>query len=450
MRRPTALVVDDVVDMAQTIANDLERKGFEATVALDGARAVSWVATEPVDVVITDLRLKGGDGLEVLHRVKEIDPAIPVIIMTAFGAIETAVEAMKQGAFSYIAKPFQLDDLHQIVASACRELLLSDENVALRAAVGETHCTRRLLGNSNVMRQLRGLVEKVAGSSAPVLVSGETGTGKELVSQAIHQDGPRAQGPFVAINCAALPEHILESELFGHARGAFTGATTVRKGLFAEANGGTIFLDEIGDMSLTLQAKLLRVLQSGEVRSVGSEAVRHVDVRCIAASHKDLASLVQQGLFRQDLYFRLDVLRVAVPPLRDRTEDIPLLIETFLARRQAAEKNTRLVGFSPDALDFLCAYSWPGNVRQLENLVERLSVIASSPLATAEETRAAIGPIAERDPFALVLKDPLPLAELSARYIDGVIAKVGGNKARAAEILGMDPSTLYRRFRQPS
>jgi two-component system response regulator HydG len=295
------------------------------------------------------------------------------------------------------------------------------------------------------MRQLRALIERVAGAGAPVLISGETGTGKELVALAIHADGPRGDRAFVAINCAALPEQLLESELFGHTRGAFTGASQTRRGLFLEADGGTLFLDEIGDLPLSLQGKLLRVLQSGEVRAVGSETVRTVDVRCVSATHKDLNALVERGLFREDLFFRLDVLRIAVPPVRERAEDIPALIEHLMRRSLERSPRSTLVGFEPEALDFLTRYAWPGNVRQIENLIERLVVTASLPLARLDEVKQALGSAREVDAIGALVQKNLTLQAVEDRYIDGVLQKVGGNKPKAAEILGIDVSTLYRK-----
>jgi two-component system response regulator HydG len=445
MAKLRALVVDDVVDMAHTIANDLDAAGFVADVAASGPAALERFARDPADVVITDLRMKGMDGLDVLTGIKSTDPSVPVVIMTAFGAIESAVEAMRRGAFHYITKPFELDTLRALVERACRERALTSENALLRRTLRANVSTRRLIGESLAMRQLRALIEKVADAPSSVLISGETGTGKELVARAIHESGPRAERAFVAINCAALPEPLLESELFGHARGAFTGAATNRRGLFVEAEGGTIFLDEIGDLPQPLQGKLLRVLQSGEVRPVGSETTRHVDVRCIAATHKDLSVLVEKGLFRQDLFFRLDVLRVPVPPLRDRGEDIPMLVEHFLGRSLERAPRSVLAGFEPDALDFLAACDWPGNVRQLENLVERLAVTASSRLATVLEVKRALGPAPGSDPIRRLAENPVRLQDLEDRYIAEVLQSVGGSKQKAAEILGVDPSTLYRR-----
>jgi two-component system response regulator HydG len=371
---------------------------------------------------------------------------VPVVIMTAFGAIESAVEAMRRGAFHYITKPFGLDVLRELVERAGRERALAAENALLRRMLKESDATRTLRGESFAMRQIRALVGKMADSSSAVLITGETGTGKEVVARAIHGGGHRAERPFIAINCAALPEALLESHLFGHARGAFTGADTDRRGLFVEAQGGTVFLDEIGDLPLALQGKLLRVLQAGEVRPVGTEATLTVDVRCIAATRKDLSQLVEQGLFRQDLFFRLDVLRVRVPALRDRTDDIPALVEHFLRNSRERSPQSVLAGVAPDALALLSACDWPGNVRQLENLIERLVVTASSPLACLDDVREALGPTpGTTDPIPRLVQNPLKLDELVERYIAGVLRSVGGSKPKAAQILGVDASTLYRR-----
>ena len=445
MRRLRVLVVDDVVDMAQTIANELEPAGFDVEVVDSGSQALDRFGREPADVVITDLRMKTVDGMDVLAGIKNTDPNVPVIIMTAFGAIESAVEAMRRGAFHYLTKPFALETLRALVERACRERALSTENALLRRTLHANAAARQLLGTSGPMRQLRALIERIADASSSVLITGETGTGKELVALAIHADSPRRDKPFIAVNCAALPEQLLESELFGHARGAFTGALQARRGLFLEADGGTLFLDEIGDLPLALQGKLLRVLQSGEVRPVGSEQSRHVDVRCVAATHKDLAELVEKSLFRQDLFFRLDVLRVQVPALRQRTEDIPVLVDHFLRKSLGAASRSVLTGFEPEALEFLASCDWPGNVRQLENLVERLVVTASGPLAKLGDVQRALGPTRAIDPLGPLLQRPMPLDELERRYIAGVLQGVGGSKLKAAEILGVDPSTLYRR-----
>jgi two-component system response regulator HydG len=448
MSKLRALVVDDVVEMAQTIAGDLEKAGFEAEIARDGTSALERFLKEPTDVVVTDLRMKGSDGLDLLAGIKQAEPTTPVIIMTAFGAVETAVEAMRRGAYHYVTKPFALETLRVLVERACRERTLSRENALLRRTLRSNLSSRQLLGNSLPMRQLRALIAQIADATSSVLISGETGTGKELVALAVHTSGPRADRSFVAVNCAALPEHLLESELFGHARGAFTGAATSRRGLFVEAEGGTIFLDEIGDLPAALQGKLLRVLQSGEVRPVGSETTRTVDVRCIAATHKDLSVLVEKGQFREDLFFRLDVLRVRVPPLRERSEDIPLLVDHFLRRSLERASRSVVAGFEPDALEFLTTCDWPGNIRQLENLVERLVVTASQSFARLEDVKRALGPAWTTDPIPRLLQNPMTLHELEDRYIAGILKLTGGNKLKAAELLGVDPSTVYRRHKR--
>jgi two-component system response regulator HydG len=445
VRKLKVLVVDDVIDMAETIANDLQQVGFDTEVAGGGASALERFASDPADVVITDLRMKEVDGMDVLEGVRRADPTVPVVIMTAFGDVESAVQAMQRGAYHYVTKPFELATLRQLVERAGRERSLSRENAQLRRTLRESLSAHRLIGQTAPLRQLRALIERVASAGTPVLITGETGTGKEMVAMAIHADGPRADKPFVAVNCAALPEPLLESELFGHARGAFTGAVQSRRGLFLEAHEGTLFLDEVGDLPLALQGKLLRVLQSGEVRPVGSETARNVDTRCIAATHKDLTTLVENGLFREDLFFRLDVLRVPVPPLRERVEDIPLLVEHFLRRSLERSPQSALAGLEPAALDHLAEYGWPGNVRQLENLIERLVVTAAAPLARLDEVKAALRPTRESDPIAPLLRSLPTLAELEAQYIDAVLRKVGGSKAKAADILGIDLSTLYRR-----
>ncbi|MEA2699544.1 MAG: two-component system, NtrC family, response regulator HydG [Myxococcales bacterium] len=445
MRRLRVLVVDDVIDMAETIANDLDVAGFDSIVADGGAEAIEIFQKETPDVVVTDLRMKSVDGLDVLDAVKRIDPEVPVIIMTAFGGVESAVEAMRRGAFYYVTKPFELQALRSLIERASRERSLTRENAFLRKTLRENLSARRILGQSLPMRQLRALLERVASAASPALILGETGTGKELVALAIHADGPRCDRPFVALNCAALPEQLLESELFGHARGAFTGASQVRRGLFLEADAGTLFLDEVGDLPLPLQGKLLRVLQSGEVRPVGSETSRTVDVRCIAATNKDLSVLVEKGQFREDLFFRLDVLRISVPSLRERSDDIAELAEHFIRKSLERSPRSVLVGFQPDALDYMIGYGWPGNVRQLENLIERLVVTASSPRAGLAEVRQVLGPSRETDPIPVLLQKPMTLQALEDRYIAAVLQRVGGSKQKAAEVLGVDPSTLYRR-----
>jgi two-component system response regulator HydG len=448
MNRPRVLVVDDVRDMAETVARYLASHGFEAEAVTGGAEALARFTADPADVVLTGLRMKAVDGMDVLDAIRHKAPSVPVVIMTAFGAIETAIEAMRRGAYHYITKPFRLEMVRLLLERACAEAALRRENQQLRQAVRERFSSERLIGGSAPMRQMRALIERVASVPSSVLILGETGCGKGLVARAIHADGARAALPFVAVNCAALPEALLESELFGHTKGAFTGATQRRRGLFVEADGGSLFLDEIGDMPLALQAKLLRVLQSGEVRAVGAEAIRKVDVRCMAATHHDLDQLVTEGTFREDLFFRLNDLLVRVPALRERPEDIPFLVEYFLARSRARVPGTPIVGMRADALQALGSYSWPGNVRELENLIERLVVTGSGQQIDLGMVQQALGPVRATDVLRGLLQNPIPLAELEERYIAAVLDRVGGNKGRAAAILGLDLSTIYRRTRR--
>jgi two-component system response regulator HydG len=406
------------------------------------------LASSPPDVVITDLRMAEVDGFDVLEAARRGDDEVPVILMTAFGGVEGAIEAMRRGAWHYVTKPVRLDELRLHVERALAERRLRREVRILRAA--ERGSLQALIGRSRAMRSLYDLVDRVAPSPAPVLIRGESGTGKELVARAIHQAGPRSAQPFVAINCTALPEALLESELFGHQRGSFTGATAARAGLFVEASGGTLFLDEIGDMVPALQAKVLRAIQFGEVRPVGSDEARHVDVRVIAATHQDLEARVRSGQLRADLYYRLNVVPLAVPALRERAEDVPMLIEHFLARARARNPHSPVEQFAPDLVSALAAARWPGNVRELENLVERVVVIATTPVVGTSEVRAmAPGVFEDASAFRVDDDNMPPLRQMEDRYIAWVLSRCDGNKTRAAEILGVDVSTIHRRLRGP-
>ena len=389
--------------------------------------------------------MKNVDGLDVLEGVKRIDPEVPVLLMTAFGGVESAVEAMRRGAFHYVTKPFELHALRALIERACRERALSRENALLRRTLRANLAARQILGASPAMQQLRALVERVASAASPALISGETGTGKELVALAIHADGPRADRPFVALNCAALPEHLLESELFGHARGAFTGAAQARRGLFVEAEGGTLFLDEVGDLPQPLQGKLLRVLQSGEVRPVGSEAVRTVDVRCIAATHKDLGQLVDKGLFREDLFFRLDVLRVPVPALHERARTSRSSSSTSCAEPRSLAalrapwlraRGARLPAGAPLARQRPPAREPRRAPRRHGAGAARAPRRRPAGARSRARSRPALAP---RSKAAHARAScPIGTSRPSSRRSDG-------SKQKAAEILGVDPSTLYRR-----
>jgi two-component system response regulator HydG len=423
--------------------------GYESLVASGGAQALEQLQATPIDAVITDLRMEKVDGFDVLAAAQRLDPPPPVLIMTAFGAVENAVEAMRRGAYHYFTKPFQLEEVVLLVQRALAESALRRENRHLRQVALERSSRLALLGRSRAMESLLELVDRVAQSRSHALVLGESGTGKELVARALHFEGPRSQGPFVPVNCTALPSELLESELFGHAKGSFTGATGPRRGLFVEADGGTLFLDEIGDMAPELQAKLLRVLETGEVRPVGADEPKRVDVRVVAATHQDLSRRVAEGKFRHDLYYRLNVIPVRIPPLRDRRDDIPLLASHFVARARARNPRARVTALAPEVLEELWRRDWPGNVRELENVVERLVVLGQdeqADLALLRSLSESMAPASNDQPFTR--RPMVPLRQLENEYIAWVIAECGGNKTRAAELLGIDVSTIHRRERQ--
>ncbi len=445
------LVVDDHVEMARLLADHLTDVGYTVDVATSGQEALAVVRGRVLDAVVCDLRMEQVDGFDVLAAVRQVDPTLPVLIMTAFGGVENAVEAMRRGATHYFTKPFRLDEVLLYVRRAIAERRLREENRALRQAVGDRSAYAALVGRSMPMRSLYALIERVAHSPAPVLVRGESGSGKELVARALHFEGPRKDGPFVAVNCTAIPNALLESELFGHVKGSFTGATTPRRGLFLEADGGTLFLDEIGDMAPELQAKLLRVLEDGEVRAVGADASRKVDVRMVAATHQELETRVREGRFRQDLFYRLNVVPLRVPSLRERREDIPLLVEHFVAQSRKRNPRARLAGFSPEALAALATAPWPGNVRELENLVERLAVVTVQETVDLPTLQLHAPDVtADTHPLSQAQSRLIPLRQLEGEYIAYVVAQCGGNKTKAAEILGIDVSTIHRRERERS
>jgi len=423
--RIRVLVIDDHEEMVELLADQLRDLAYDVEVSTDGATALKLAERRLPDVVITDLRMRGTDGFDVLAGIKKLDPTVPVLIMTAFGAVDTAVEAIRLGASHYFTKPFKLDEVVLWVERALEDRTLRDENRRLRAVapVGSDV----LVGNGPAMSKVKELIRRVTQADVPVLVRGESGTGKEIVARLIHDSGARAKKPFVAINCTSLPAELLESELFGHTRGAFTGAANARRGLFVEADGGTLFLDEIGDMPPELQSKLLRVLQEREIRPVGSDVTRSVDVRVIAATHQPLEVRVKEGRFRQDLMFRLDVLSIMLPPLRERREDIAGLAEHFAKKFD--------VELTPGFLKTLERQEWPGNVRELENVVQRFRFLGEEALSSSPGTPDGFD-------FRSELKT---LREMESEYIRYVLERCQGNKTRAAEILGIDASTLHRR-----
>ena len=440
---PRVLVVEDEGPMRDLVVEELRARGLsaEGTPHLAGARAA--LAGREFDAVLLDLRLPDGDGLDLLREIRAEPGGPEVLVVTGHGSVASAVEAMRAGAYHYAGKPFVLDEVELLVRRAGEKAALSRRARALeRIAGGE----EPLVGASGPMKDLLALVDRAADSDVPVLVQGETGSGKEMVARALHARSPRARGPFVAVNCGALQEGLLESEIFGHERGAFTGAVAAREGLVEVAEGGTLFLDEIGEMTPALQVKFLRVLQDGEVRRVGSNRVRRVDVRVVAATNRDLKALVAGGGFREDLYYRIGVIPVDVPPLRARPEDIPSLVDHFLGR--ARRRPGGAASVTPRAMAALRAYSWPGNVRELRNIVERMAVLAPGPALDLEQVPPEIrAPGIPGGPAAGAgYASDLPLAEVERRHILRVLDDCGGNKTRAAEVLGIDRRTLNRMF----
>ncbi|MBF5046389.1 sigma-54-dependent Fis family transcriptional regulator [Aggregicoccus sp. 17bor-14] len=443
---PRVLVVDDHVEMGHMLEEPLLEEGYRVDIAAGGAEAIARLRANSYDLVLCDLRMKEVDGMDVLAAALKVDPELPVLLMTAFGGVESAVEAMRRGAYHYLTKPFLLDEVMLHVGRALEQRRLRLEHRNLQRQVGDRSGLGALVGRSAAMQALYGLIERVAPSDVAVLLRAESGTGKELVARALHAEGPRKSGPFVPVNCTALPAALLESELFGHVKGSFTGASGPRRGLFVEADGGTLFLDEIGDMPAELQAKLLRVLEDGEVRAVGADAPRKVDVRIVAATHQDLEARVKEGRFRGDLFYRLNVVALRIPPLRERREDVPLLVEHFLAQARSRNPHSPVTQFAPEVVAELARHPLPGNVRELENLVQRLVVLGTQPTVGLEVLREH-GVVSTPGGHALFnAQDRVaPLREMESEYIAWVIARCGGNKTRAAELLGIDVSTIHRR-----
>ena len=436
-------VVDDDLEMGRLVRDVLTEEGFHVTQYETGSEALMDFKKETPVVLITDLRMKTIDGMMLLKKVHADFPKVSVIMMTAFGSVETAIEAMKNGAFHYIIKPFKNEELVLLTRRAVENSRLNSENNLLRQELKKTFSLDSIIGKSPAMNGLFDVIKRVSSASANVLISGESGTGKEVIARAIHNLGPRKNKAFVPVNVTAIPETLLESELFGHVKGSFTGAIGDKKGLFEEANGGTIFLDEIGDMSLALQAKLLRVLQDKQVRPVGGNEAKQIDVRIMAATHRDLRALAGEGKFREDLYYRLNVIPVRVPSLRERTEDIPLLVNHFI-NRFAAENGSRVEGITPEAMAYLVANPWPGNVRELENVIERAVVLSQSNLITPSEVMGSTVESAKKT-IQQMYSDTPTLEKLEERYIKLVLGQTNNQKEEAAKILGISRRTLYRK-----
>ena len=436
------LVVDDDATACAVLAEVLIKAGYTVEMAGGGAEAVEKGQRLPVDLVLTDIQMANMDGMAVLKRFQEFSPDTPIILLTAFGTIESAIKAIKSGAYDYISKPFKKDEVLLTIHRALDQRRLLNENMRYRQEFLDRYQFSNIIGSSQVMIEVYKLVARVASGRSTVLLQGESGTGKELIARAIHYNGPRVNAPFVAVNCAALTESLLESELFGHEKGAFTGAVTVKRGFFEEADGGTILLDEVGDMSPALQAKLLRVLQEQEIRRVGGNQSIPVDIRVLTSTHRDLWSMVKQKQFREDLYYRLNVVTITLPPLRERREDIPMLAYHFMHTCAAANKK-RVIGISPEAMQVLQQANWPGNVRELSHTIESAVVVTSHEIILPDDLPVTLRKSVPAAPASEFL-DLVTLQELEKRYLIRVLDETHGNKTEAARLLGIDRRTLYR------
>ncbi|MBI2015229.1 MAG: sigma-54-dependent Fis family transcriptional regulator [Candidatus Rokubacteria bacterium] len=442
----TILVAVDEVGMRESVSSALRREGFQVIAVDDGAAALDTLRRVAVDLLVADLRMPGLDGLELLRAAKLVAPDTEVIVLSGHGTVEEAVDAMKEGAWDFLTKPFDRAPLVRAVRQALERRALVLENRRLQRQLDDLAGADEMVGRSPAILDLARLVKQVAPTTATVLILGESGTGKELVARAIHRLSPRREKPFVRVNCAALPDTLLESELFGHEKGAFTGAVGRRQGRFELADGGTLLLDEVGDLSPLAQAKVLRVLQEGEFEPIGAMRTVKVDVRVVAATNQDLAALVGEKRFREDLYYRLQVIAVTVPPLRERREDIPLLAQHFL-RRYATKNQRAIQGFSEEALARLTDYPWPGNVRELEHSVERAVVLAQGPFVEARDLPETV---AQTEPSMRVVPIPIgmPLEEVEQRLIEETLRQTKGDKELAAKLLGIASRTIYRKLKE--
>ena len=449
----SVLVVDDDDAHRTVLKAVLKGWGYDIHEANDGHAAVSKVKDNPFDLVLMDIRMLRLSGIEALKQIKFFNPAIPIIIMTAYSSVETAVEALKEGAYDYLTKPLDFDELRLVMERGMEHSRLKEENRFLKQTLGDRFDTRNIIGRSPAMVQLMETVAQVASSDATVLITGDSGTGKELVAGAIHFNSSRNEAPFIKINCAAITETLLESELFGHEKGAFTGAYRKKEGRFKKADGGTLFLDEISEMHPTMQVKLLRALQEREITPVGGEKDIQIDVRIVAATNKNLVEMVQQGNFREDLYYRLNVIELHLPPLCRRREDIPLIAEHFLTKFK--EKNKKNIkGFTPKAMDRLIRYKWPGNVRELINVIERGVILTRSEyLDTCDLSFAQNDSESLADNEATLVVDHnlepgRPLAEAEKQVILNTMKATGGNKSESARMLGITRNTLRKKLKE--
>ena len=442
-RRLRVLIVDDKKELGDTLAEGLVDRGYDAVSVGSGAEGLAALQAERIDALVTDLRMPGVDGLQLLAASRAQDPDRPVIVMTAYGAIDTAVESIRQGAAHYLTKPFKLEELALFLGRAVEGVRVRREAATLKTTLRERFAAGRILGRSKAMREALDLLERIAPSEVPVLLLGETGTGKGLVARTIHAASQRAGRAFIAVNCAALPEALLESELFGHVRGAFTGATADKPGLFQQADGGTLFLDEVGDLPLPLQAKLLHALEARTVRPVGGQREVPADVRVLAATHRDLREQAKAGAFREDLLYRLEVVAIELPALRHRREDLPELIETFVREARARHPSSPVERLSAEAMARMLDHGWPGNVRELQHAVERLVLLGRGAEASVADLPPAVRePPPSPTPWAG--RTVLPIRELQKRYAAWALEQNGGHRGKTAEALGVDLKTLAK------
>jgi DNA-binding NtrC family response regulator len=445
--RGKILIVDDEQIMCEMLADDLKRHGFQPTWCISSEKALDVLKTQSFDVLLTDLNLPNMNGIELCERIVANRPDTPVIVITAFGSMETAIAAIRAGAYDFVTKPVDTEFLVLALDRAVKHRSLQEKVRLLDKALKKSHRFAELIGESPVMHKLMNRLERVADTETSILIAGETGTGKELVAQALHKRSRRRRSPFVAVNCAALPDALLESELFGHKRGAFTDAKTERRGLFLQAHGGTLFFDEIGDIPLSLQSKLLRSLEERSVRPIGGTSEVAFDVRIIAATNRDIETAIEEGRFREDLYYRINVIQIDLPPLRERGTDILLLARHFV-EQFAIRSNKHITGISNTASEKLLNYTWPGNVRELRNTIERAVVLTGCEKISVDDLPEKIRDY-KATRFLVESDNPselVPIQEVERRYILHVLKTVGGNKTLAAKVLGLDRKTLYRKL----
>ncbi len=443
--RANILIVEDEAKMRRLLELNLGEDGFSTQSAADAETGLKLLQSSPVDLVVTDVKLPGMDGMEFLQAIRRFNAALPVVVMTAFGSVETAVEAMKAGASNYLLKPFSLEEMRLVVRKELDVRRLRDENLSLREALHQRYQHPNIVARSAKMQEVLATVERVAPTNSTVLLGGESGVGKDLIARAIHEKSRRASGPFVKINSTAIPENLLESELFGYEKGAFTGAAASKPGKFELADKGTLFLDEIGDVPAAIQVKLLRVLQEREFERLGGTRTLKVDVRLVAATNRDLRAALEEGTFREDLYYRLNVVPIDIPPLRERKEDIPELVNLFLARC-SADSGKEFTGVSPEAMRLLLDHHWPGNVRELQNIIERASALSKAPVLGASDIHFDAQRAKPLNASAPLLSEGMTLEQWEDEMIREALRRANGNKSQAARSLGLSRNALRYRL----